>query len=396
MKKTALLFLLFIVVLALPLQAEPMYITLEELRDAAPNIVLATFKGGANGVKDIWSTMAFDIEVLQVFKGGLKPGRLTVPIGSGHPTVGEGETVIAFLEEDHGWSWYAKPMGLATDPKDDLWEIDGFYDFNAYLVHPSQLTLPMMRSFFLEYKPYSRHYAGPLCFFDPKLPGLRASKHHIELDCPTQSAPQLLSSLPLNDFAKSALDMRLTCGFGSDIEVQLQSTVTGRRVELHGNVREVDPETGGFTCQFWVPDPAMYTEEMLLTFLADPQIYHPTYELRLAVEGKGEWTMWLDEEYGHIGSITGTPWGRLDFSEISDHPITFVTGWAGQERLEIRTDKGRDDGLGLDYTSTDGAIIQNLMIAPMQCMIHRGAAGKTVPFGKGSIRLHKVHYDKRY
>ena len=117
--------------------------------------------------------------------------------------------------------------------------------------------------------------------------------------------------------------------------------------------------------------------------------------LGFAIDAPGDetWTIELGEHSGEIGGITGTKWGKLlPFATISDEPITFITGYGGTERLELRTIRDRNDKLGLPLTATDGAIIQNLMIAPMTAQVYRGDPDNLTYLGMATISLKAVHY----
>lgn len=387
--KRFLIFALFFVCLSTPLLAEPLIISLSELRDTATHIVYATYRGPTDGVTDLWSAFAYHLEVIEVIKGNLGKGLQKVHLGSGHVTLRPGDKVIAFLTDDMSFSWYAAPRGFEADPKQDLWSLAGFYDWNAYIVSASDMTFPMLKGYFVDRTPLSYHYKGALCFFDPHRPGLAPSSYEIDIQTSEGKPARFQSNLPLHDFAKYAASRDFKAG----LRTVLESSVTGRRMEIYGQEVAVDAVTGTMHCEFWIPEPALYTEAELHAFLADPKIYHPWYELTVHAPGDETWTIELGEHSGEIGGITGTKWGKmLPFASISDEPITFITGYGGTERLELRTAKDRNDKLGLPLTATDGAIIQNLMIAPMTAEVYRGDPDHLAYLGTATISLTAVHY----
>jgi hypothetical protein len=390
--KRILLVLICLFAISLTAQAEPLIISLEELRDKAPNIVFATFKGAVDGSTDLWSAPAYNLEVLQVVKGNLQLGMLQVKVGTGHATLQPGQQVICFLTNDLEFSWYAAPLGLNRDPKQDVWKIDGFYDFNAYIVTTSELTLPMMRAFFLDraYLPYT--IDGPICFFDPRTRGLKPSTYTIHLAVGKGKTAQFQTNLTLNDFAKQNWAEAVGNCWGTTPFLRLQSAVTGRTMEINSEIVGTDPETGAMRCRFWVSNPTMYAEQTLLTFLADAKIYNPWYEITVKTSKGETWAVAMHQESGQTGTLSGTPWGTLELAEISDEPITFITVWSGEERLAIITDRIRDDKLGLRGGGTEGSIVQNLMMAPMSAKVYLDQQGKPEYLGPATLTLKEVHY----
>lgn len=391
MKRIAFVFICLLV-LSLTAQAESLIISLEELRDTAPNIVFATFKGAVDGSTDIWSASAYNLEVLQVIKGDLKPGIVEVNVGSGHATLQPGQQLICFLTEDLRFSWCAAPLGFNPDPMQDLWKIRGFYDFNAYIVTKCTLSLPVMRAFFLDrrYLPY--RIEGPICFFDPLSRSMKPSAYEFQIEVGNGKVARVQSNLPLHDFANQNWAKAIGDCWGATPFMRLESPKNGRHLEISAEIVGLDHQTGTYQCRFWTTGPAFYQEQTLLTFLADSKLVYPWYEIEVKAPDGGKWTLSLDLEPGRIGTLSGTPWGTLEFAEISDEPISFITGWGGTERLALVTELNRNDALGLSHIGTDASIIQNLMIAPMSAKVYRDVQGKPTLLGPATLTLKDIHF----
>jgi hypothetical protein len=385
--KAILLFLLLCI--SLPASAEPMYISLSELRDAAPNVVMATFKGVLDPNSPIWGGTIFQLEITQVIKGSLQTGLLTVNRGSGAPDLKEGAQVIAFLTKDLEFSWVGERRHFQQDPQADFWDLRGFYDYNAYLVGPSTLTYPGLRDYFVDGKPLTCQYQGALHFFDPATGKTQASAYTFSFRIDEGGKLRMEHDIPLQDFAQKEPEVRLSSGFGADLTAEFNSSISGRRMEVYGQVTSIDPQTGALGCMFWIPEPGILTEKMLLDFMADPKIYHPWYEMKVTLENGQAWTIHYGKEYGRIGYVEGTPWGREEFGEISDEPITFRTG-----HIRIVTDRDRNDKLGLTSMGTDGSVIQNLMMRPFECNVYLEGDGGQKLYSKARMELVKVNYSK--
>jgi hypothetical protein len=392
--RRAILLLFFLFCMSLSASAEPMYISLSELRDTAPNVVMATFRGVLDPTSPIWGGTIFQLEITQVIKGNLQTGLLTVNRGSGAPDLKPGDQVIAFLTKDLEFSWVGERRHFQEDPQADFWDLRGFYDYNAYLVGPSTLTYPALRGYFLENKPLAYHYEGPLYFFNGETGKAEPSQQTFSFQLQDGVPPIVKTSIPLNDFAEKAPELRLSSGWGADLTATFHSSVTGRRMEVYAKVISMDAATGALGCMFWIPEPGVYTEKMLREWLADPKAYHPWYEMALTLENGEVWTIHYGKEYGRIGYLQTTHWGQQDFQEVSDQPITFRTGYKGSEQIHIVAERDRDDKLGLTWLGTDGSVVQNLMMRPFECAVFKeDGSGKTL-YAKGRMALVGVHYSR--
>jgi hypothetical protein len=382
--KRLILTTLVMICLSLPAMSEMMMISIEELRDAAPNIVDATYIGPADH-----AAFSYYLDVHEVLKGKLKVGRCKVFLGSGHVTLRPGARVIAFLTKDLGFSWYGAPQGLTKNPADDVWDFEGFYDFNGYMVSTHDLTLPMIRDFFVEYKPIHWHHKGFIHFYDPQKNSLVQSKYAIDVRSTHMQLPvKFQTNLPLHDFAADTGKPN----FRGGMYTVLESSDSSRSMGIDGEIVGVDVATGTYTCNFWICSPYLFTEEMLLAFLEDTEVDHPWYELVVQAPEGGSWRIDLGRYSGTCGGIDNTPWGSLKFASISSTPISFVTGYGGGERLELNSDVSIEEAHGIQARGTTEGIAQLLMLSPIECKVYRGSKENPSYLGPATLMLKQVHF----
>ncbi len=379
-----------IAIMALCVQAksEMMIISIEELRDTAPHIVYATFLGPADGSDDSMNAFSYYLDVLEVYKGNLRVGRQKVLLGSGHATLKKGAKVIAFLTKRLEFSWYGAPLGLTENPAEDVWDFAGFYDYNGYLVSTHNLTLPMIKDFFVGYKPIHWHYKGHLHFFDAQSDAVVATKYAIDVRSAHMQLPaQFRTNLPLNDFAADTSKP----DFRGGLYTVLESSVRHRSLGIDGKIVGVDVATGTFTCQFYISHPSIFTEAALLAYIAAPQVDQPWYELEVKSSDGATWRIDLDKRSSDSDGIADTPWGFLQFASFSSTPVSFVTGYGGTERVELRTDVVAENEKWLMQSGTVASIVQYLMKKPIDCMVYRGSAENPVLLGPATISLKRTH-----
>ncbi|MEM7036166.1 MAG: hypothetical protein AAF570_04230 [Bacteroidota bacterium] len=367
----------------------PMHISFEELCERAPRVVVAKFKGGHDAAEKI--AVNFDLFVIKTLKGPELVGKTTVQRLEGTPDLEVGALCVAFLTEDNEFGWVAEPRDK-VNPFKGIWDLRGFYDFNAYLVSPSVMSFSQIKEG-IHGRMKGYNLEGALAFFDPASNSVQPSEHRFQfsVDPGSEGGWKMETKVPMNDLVEIE-QAGMSAGFGADFSVRLTSNVDVRSLEIYGNVVAFDPETEVFSMQFWMPNPSIYRKQDLLPFLKDPAIAFPWYELELVLEDGRKWTFELNKEYGRIGTVEKEDGVRYGLGMMQDNPLLLQISGSGGKEYWVRGDDLK--AMGLEYTGSDGALFQRLMLSGMPCEVWGDRAGEKFDETKGTMRLRAVHFRK--
>ena len=123
--------------------AKPQHSTLEEVVEKSATIAVSRFLAEEPD-KD---KHTIHVEITQVLKGDLKPGKHKVAF-VGWPHFGaNGEEFIAFMDKDRVWRFMASPLNGETKVAQGVLQISGFYDGNIYWITPGLITLDQLKTF---------------------------------------------------------------------------------------------------------------------------------------------------------------------------------------------------------------------------------------------------------
>lgn len=117
--------------------AKPIMISFEEMMAQSKSIVIGTYLG------EYVTSKIFHIEVDSVVKGSSRSGIMTVNKAKGIPRLVPGTKVMAFINQHDEWEW----CGLSSDFRRDIIYLEGFNDYNSYMVYPDAVSLNQLDEF---------------------------------------------------------------------------------------------------------------------------------------------------------------------------------------------------------------------------------------------------------
>ena len=265
---------------AQPLAAEPMTTTLAKMVQRSRQIVVARYLG-PESPKAIGS---YRLEVLEVLKGAPTwTGLRIVGRAHGRPTVKLNARCVAFIDEQGRFHWAASPragFSLQTGPL----LLEGFYDFNAYLVSPGIISLAQLRRYLQRPTRLSYRFKGPLLFWDPRARRPLPSSIVLTVTSDWVRGVATISGLPLAATQRWGKAPRVAINhlFARDLEVSLKRSWPGPLV-LRGKIDGVDK--AGFRAHFWVVMPLLLRKSDFDAYLAGRAISHSYSVLRLSRKG---------------------------------------------------------------------------------------------------------------
>src|SRR5262249_8919851 len=123
--------------------AKPKHATFEKMIEDSATIVVATFLGELPDKQK----HTIQVQVTEVLKGNLKPGKHHLVFQDMPHFGAKGEEFVAFLDNERVWRFMASPMKGHTKVDQGVLQLTGFYDFNAYWVTPGLVTLDLLKTY---------------------------------------------------------------------------------------------------------------------------------------------------------------------------------------------------------------------------------------------------------
>ncbi|TND08414.1 MAG: hypothetical protein FD123_2210 [Bacteroidetes bacterium] len=360
-------FSFIILLLAVSAQAEPMHIYFQEMITQAKTIVIAEYIGPANSAEGLDAT-EWNIDVKEVLKGKAGQGRMKVGRAHGMVQLPAHSQCIAFLNERNEFEWagYTKDKG---DPASGIIFLEGFYDFNAYLVSPCTITLNQLKEY-LKKGFYHCTVSGDLHFFSQEKQVMEPSTVHFEITYTfgkkTPGTKVKMTGMKLVDFPKEP-EVELG-SWRNTIELDYEPNMV-RPLKIHGEILDslgLDSSGFGYKALFWSDAPEELTEKEFFDYLADPKVGgNVAYDVELITKKK-TYLLKLREEYGRIGYLEGFGNGRLEcWSLGSPEPDRKSTITLAYDTLGpfIELDMREPDKKKLRYSSE--RFLRELKIKPM-------------------------------
>jgi hypothetical protein len=243
--------------------AKPEHATFEKMVENSATIVVARFLGDQPDEKKA----TIQVEVTQVLKGDLKPGKHHFAFEDRPHFGAKGEEFVAFLDKDRVWRFMASPQKGENKVSQGVLQISGFYDFNAYYVTPGLVTLEQLKTYVkdgtLAYRFRGNVYFPEIGKEDWK-PGsfvVSGSYDAINKKVDLHGLPNL-KSFP----AQPEVDIQ--SGHHFNIRISYRPN-KGRELRLIGQVRGIDTKTGEMNVRFAVSIPEVLTKKAFEDYLTD-------------------------------------------------------------------------------------------------------------------------------
>jgi hypothetical protein len=273
------------------------------------------------------------LEVTEVLRGDLKPGRVFVSFEDS-PHVGKDGEFVAFLDKGLVWRFAAVPTRDGAAVASSPLRIAGFYDFNAYFVSPSLLTLEQIKTY-LKDGSLTYRFSGAVYFPVKGEAGWKEGTVRLEGTFEPLKKTSKVKGLP---GPKGLADQpEVTVGGWGANGITLDYTSGKRMLHVEGEVDELDPKTGALTFRFAVTRPDFLTQKEFEGYVSDPTKGEATYRIKLepapTKEDPKPKPLTLVREGGRVGTLEG--W--------DNHPLPASGSHSDGRSLEFEfpTDDGR-------------------------------------------------------
>jgi hypothetical protein len=385
--KSARTFFLTLGIFCLPvfLFAHPMGISFDEMIHRCKKIVVAKF------LHSYLNETSFSLQVEYALKGKSDEGRITVGRAYGKPRLFEGDRFMAFINEKNELEWAGYSDSLETD----MIDLVGFYDFNAYDIWPSGITMVQLKEYLADGK-FEGTVEGNLEFFNYKTQLSEKTETAFKISYTYFSEDSLTykissSGLKLVDF-KPNPSMRF---WGNGVGLTYEENEV-RPLEIDGYMDSVYADGKSCHAQFSVREPEDVDKESFDEYLAHPEYGPQYYELEFTLNDTGKYTCVYGIESGRIGYLIYN--GRNLECESESCPTKDEKGefhFGGDDEIVVYLDVLPDEKRFHDFNGY-GTIyfIPGLRMGGWKGDWLQKENGKQVNKGKCTVTLKKILFTK--
>jgi hypothetical protein len=220
----------------------------------------------------------FALELLEVLKGDIQPGRLNVPFEDVPDVPGNVTEFVVFLDKDFVWRFVAEPLGKGAKGTEGALHVRGFFDYNAYYVSPGFVMRKQIETYVkngtLDYQ-----FRGPLFFpvkgevsWKPSFIEIEGSYDAIKGTGTVKGLP------PMKELGGAPT---FTIGPWDGTGMGLRFSGPKRSLELHSEFAGVDRKTDTVHLKWFAKAPDFLTQKDFETYLGDPALVDSHYRVTL-------------------------------------------------------------------------------------------------------------------
>lgn len=360
------IFLLFsLVLLTVTAKAAPLSIEFYEMIESSKLIVIA------NSVKiignDAYQATSYEINIVTVLKGKTISGTYTVKRGQGSPSVQPNTPFIAFINNHNEFEWCGIPLDKTQSEISDnsVLKLEGFYDFNAYLVSPCIITLGQLKKYLIE-KKYTNQISGNLYCFSNSTKKMEPTSVKFSVTY-TYTKDEITSTTTVDGLTWKGFPTTPEIFISSwDSEIELKYETNGYRAFiLKGELLPNVDANGNMQTRFWITDPDELSFDELKEYLSNDMNGFPGYELSVFTDKSEIYPLILGEEMGRIGVFTyeGKKLGISSYNIDPYWPREIVMEYNYYDKLVISLDSSRVTKDQLEFTTEK--MVRELKINPI-------------------------------
>lgn len=387
---------------------------------------------------------AVDLEILEVIKGDLKPGKHAVALQRRTFFEPSNDQFVVFLGKKNAWEYKASPMGKDGSVSKGILRVDRC-DGEAHYVDNAVITMEKVRSY-LKDRTLSYVIRGQVFFPKKGQSGWEASKIEVQLtyDASKPFKGEMVRGLPKMKGMATDPTFALTPK-SEQVCVRLYYEHGAARLpkdaspakqppgvpppvpptpfELIGKVQKIDEKTGTWLTNFYPQEPWFLSQRDFENYLGDPTKGRCWYTIKLTcvstqdsvkipnltvtVKPQGMtiagWSkqplaVWREEVRDSQGrTSTNYPeampaWLEKDWSRYSPGLVAFATV-DKEANLVVLFDAGKDVEADVEFSSNYDGLLRRLTMKDSSGKLYlsKGKAGKQV--GTFTAALEGVFYE---
>ena len=291
----------------------------------------------------------------------------------GHVFVGD-ERVVAFVNAQNQLRWIARLLA-GPDLEHGVLQLQGFFDFNAHLVHPGMMTFAELKAYLASGVTPKEKFSASIAFPDGH-GGYRATARHLTIDW-----DPIARSGTVSGFAPACLSFNTLWGLDwGRVEALFGDTCsygnTSRTLRLDGTPTGVDA-AGAITVDL-VPQDPLLLESEFDAYVADGHQANVTRVVRVAIAGGGVWSWRIREGLVDSGGKLHAAGGMGSSSgdkQVGGNTITTYEEYWEFGDATIRLSRSAPHGTSIPSIGTDSALLAAIDAGGWTCTFERKGVG---------------------
>lgn len=342
------------------LSAEPLFIYFNEMMNKSSLIVMGTYLG-CDG-KNPYESFHYYFLAKEVVKGKISKDTLVFQRAQGAVYLETGKEYVAFINQDNGFEWVGSDKVGKKITDESLLFLEGFYDYNAYLVSPSMVSYAQLKDY-VTTSTFNGSMYGDVHFFNTHEKKMKPSTIHLEIKY-SYSKGQLssdisLEGIKLNDFNKSPA-FSLPC-WDDIISVVYEPNLV-RPLTFNGKLNNLHPSSHRFRVTFWVNEPEELSYEEFNDYVGNNKNGPGYFILELSLNNQ-TFNIHLNEERGRIGKLIQFNGENLNISSLSDAPERSIVFGYPESKYKLVLDDCKIDKSVFEFSEYD--LITELKVGPI-------------------------------
>jgi hypothetical protein len=347
------------------LSAEPMWITFSDMMKQSKTIVFCQFLGRAdtsNALNNDTYLGNYLLKVEEVFKGDVKEKIIGVGRAHGEVFLKNGRRYIAFINQNNEFEWYGEfiSYGKKSLLDDGLIKIEGFYDYNAYLVGPSNISISNLKQY-IKNDYFTNNVRGSIYFFDSDLKQMKRSDISLSVSY-YYSADSTGYKVVDENMPKTELgppSVRLG-SWDNEIYINYEENLV-RPLKIIGQLNSISFDTI-MEAMFWVEAPEELDYKNFIKYVSDTSLGPPVYHIKIE-DDQGE-VYTLKRQASPPSSVMIVKDKEWHFSS-SDDPTAENEGYINWSNGAVLTFfPYKDNGEERDYTREK--LVRSLRISNLE------------------------------
>jgi hypothetical protein len=260
------------------ISAAPKHTTFQDVMAQSTTIAVARYVNGPpNGQKP----KVCALELLDVLKGDIQPGRLNVTFEDNPFVSRDFPEFLVFLTKDCVWRFVAVPLVKGGKVDEGALDLHGFYDFNAHFVTPGLVTRKQLETYIKD-GTLVYTFRGPLYFPVKGEVAWKPSAIEIEGTYDALKESGRVNGLPPVRGLPVVPAFEISAWHGAG--VGLEFTGPNRRLHLLGNVASLERKTDTLLLKWFATAPDFLTQKDFESYLTDPTKVDSHYRVTLTCQ----------------------------------------------------------------------------------------------------------------
>ena len=385
------LFFMFGIVISSKIFAEPMVINFNDMIKQSKTIVMGTYLG-YNG-KTPYDSFKFYFKVYQTLKGETQADTIILNrAGSGAVELAIGTYCVAFINNNDAFEWVGTSNTVHKNLDNSLLFLQGFYDFNAYIVAPATISISQLKEY-LKNDSYSGSVYGDVHFFSNTTKKMEASPIHIEVNYTYKdnviTNEVTINGIELNDFTKKPV---FSLPFWDNIVTVEYESNGYRPLEIRGKILEDYSTANRFNAMFWLYAPEELTYDEFIDFVKTTSYGPPYFECEVKTEANKIYTLLINDEMGRIGKLLNYNGKDLPISFTSTSPKREIGFSNYPNDLRLEFDSILVSKEVFEFAGED--MIRELKFGPVQAAIYSKVGETNKVLGRCTVSYKATKFVK--